>query len=84
MELIHVGINKNLKNLKTCTNFGRRLARLRNAQGLTQEKLAEKADIHWRYLQKVEAGTSNPSLVVLLKIKKALNCAWEKLLDKLG
>jgi transcriptional regulator with XRE-family HTH domain len=48
--------------------FGRNLARVRSARGLTQEELAESADIHSRYLQKLEAGVGHPSLVVLCRL----------------
>lgn len=39
-----------LKNLQT------NLKRLRKAQGLTQEGLAEKAGLEYKYYQKIESG----------------------------
>jgi transcriptional regulator with XRE-family HTH domain len=66
---------------KTLTKFGRNLARLRSSRGLTQEQLAEYASIHARYLQKLEAGRGYPSLVVLCRLKRALDCGWNALLE---
>ncbi|MDQ2949734.1 MAG: helix-turn-helix domain-containing protein [Acidobacteriota bacterium] len=62
--------------------FGRNLARLRSSHGITQEALAERAEIHARYLQKLEGGAGHPSLVVLGRLKRALGCQWNELLDK--
>ena len=48
---------------------------------MTQEQLAELADLHLRSLQKVEAGEINLLLTTVRRIKKALQCPWVKLLD---
>jgi transcriptional regulator with XRE-family HTH domain len=68
---------------KPLPKFGRNLARLRSERRLTQEQLAERADVHTRYLQKLEAGVGHPSLIVLCRLKKALGCEWNDLLDKI-
>ena len=67
---------------KPLAKFGRNLARVRSARGMSQEELAERADIHSRYLQKLEAGVGHPSLVVLCRLKKALQCDWNDLLGR--
>ena len=56
--------------------FGRNIATLRVAGGWTQEQLAEKTGISWRYLQSIEAGKRWPSIIVLLRLKGALVCQW--------
>ena len=66
---------------KPLAKFGRNLARLRSSRGLTQEQLAEHADIHTRYLQKLEGGRGHPSLIVLSRLKSALDCTWNVLLE---
>lgn len=66
------------------TQFGRNLSRLRANRTWTQEELAEKADLHWRYLQKLEVGDCNPSLRVIARLKKALGCEWDELLKDIG
>jgi transcriptional regulator with XRE-family HTH domain len=61
--------------------FGSNLRRERNARNLTQEKLAELADLHLRSLQKIEAGEINLLLTTVLRIKRALKCSWTELID---
>jgi DNA-binding XRE family transcriptional regulator len=48
---------------------------------MTQEKLAELAELHLRSLQKIEAGEINLLLTTVLRIKRALKCPWTKLLE---
>jgi len=45
----------------------------RVALGLTQEALAEKADLHWTYISGVERCKYNVSLDNIVRIAKALN-----------
>jgi transcriptional regulator with XRE-family HTH domain len=66
---------------KPLGRFGKNLSRLRSKKSLTQEQLAERVDLHVRYLQKLEAGVGHPSLIVLARIKRALGCRWDELLD---
>ena len=47
---------------------------------MTQEALAEKADISRRYLQQIEAGQMNPTVKVVSRLRKALRCLWDDLL----
>jgi DNA-binding XRE family transcriptional regulator len=49
---------------------------------LTQDELAEKAEIATRNLQKVEAGEINLLLTTAFRIQLALGCAWNKLAPK--
>ena len=51
--------------------------------GLTQEKLAEKADISLRYVQQLEAGQRNPSIATLVRLRKALGCSYDDLFRSL-
>ena len=37
-------------------------------RGLTQEQLAEKVEITWRQMQRIEKGNSLPSLLTLKKL----------------
>ena len=59
--------------------FGKNVSRLRSAAGLTQEVLAEKAEISVRYLQFVEAGRYTPTVTVAARIRNALGCSWDEL-----
>ena len=60
--------------------FGANVRRERYAKGLTQEQLAELADLNIRTVQKIEAGDINILLTTLLRIQRALRCRWNKLL----
>jgi transcriptional regulator with XRE-family HTH domain len=59
--------------------FGKNLRDIRKAKELSQEKLAEMADLHPRALQKIEAGDVNVTLSTILRLQKALGCPWENL-----
>jgi transcriptional regulator with XRE-family HTH domain len=51
---------------------GETIRSYRRKAGLTQEKLAEKADLHHNFIGEVERGNMEASLTSLLKISKAL------------
>lgn len=52
--------------------FGQRIKEIRKAKGLSQEKLANLAEVDRTYLPEVERGERNISLVVAEKIANAL------------
>ena len=60
--------------------LGANIRRERTVRGLTQENLAELADLHLRSLQKIEAGEINLLVTTVLRIKRSLKCSWDKLL----
>ena len=64
--------------------FGKRVRSLRRARGLTQEQLAEAADLNPRTVQKIEAGQINILLTTLARIQSALNCTAGELFDAEG
>ena len=49
----------------------------------TQEQSAEYANINTRYLHKLESGPGHPSRIVLCRLKTALDCARNALLEGL-
>jgi transcriptional regulator with XRE-family HTH domain len=63
--------------------FARNVARLRAEAALTQEQLAEKADIDRSQVQRIENGTSSPTLETVTRLKRSLRCSWEELLKGL-
>jgi len=60
---------------------GRNVGRLRSRAGLTQEQLAEKAEISRGFLQEIEKGAKNPTINVITRLKRALRCTWIELLQ---
>ncbi len=61
-------------------SFGRNVRRERNAKGITQEKLAELADLNIRTLQKIEAGRLNILVTTAMRIQKGLGVPWDRLM----
>jgi len=55
-----------------CRVVGEKIRVCRLKEGLTQEKLAEKADLHHNFIGEVERGNMDVSLGSLIKIAKAL------------
>ncbi len=62
------------------TELGKRVREARNTAGLTQEVLAEKADIGVMYLGEIERGIKMPSLKIFIKLVEALNISADYLL----
>jgi transcriptional regulator with XRE-family HTH domain len=60
--------------------FGANVRRERVAAGFTQERLAEKADLNIRTLQSVEAGELNILVTTAMRLQKAMDCEWDKLM----
>jgi DNA-binding XRE family transcriptional regulator len=47
---------------------------------MTQERLAEIADLNIRTIQKIEAGRLNVLITTAIRLQRALKCPWERLL----
>lgn len=63
--------------------IGRAVLRYRRRAGLSQEALAEKADIHPDYVGWMERGECSASVTVLLKITGAIGIQPYKLFSEL-
>lgn len=53
--------------------FGMRMKELRKNADLSQEELAEKAEISSKYISRIEMGQHFPSIDTLVKLADALN-----------
>ena len=63
-------------------NLDKNIKRLREARGLSQEKLARLADVANNTLIKMESGENkNPTLETLKKVAKALDVTVEDLIN---
>ncbi|MFT3775109.1 MAG: helix-turn-helix transcriptional regulator [Minicystis sp.] len=60
--------------------IGANVYRLRRERGLTQEKLAEAADIELTFFQKIERAETNFGIALLVKLADALGVEAEALL----
>ena len=59
--------------------FGLKVKKLREAKNLTQENLAELADLHRTYISSLERGQRNVSLENIEKIAKAFKVSTKEL-----
>jgi transcriptional regulator with XRE-family HTH domain len=61
--------------------FGKRVRELRLLRNLSQEKLAELADLHRNYVGGVERGERNVSLINIVRLAHGLNVRPVKLIE---
>lgn len=59
--------------------LGRNIRSVRNEKGLTQEKLAELANISATHISNIENGKAKVSLSVIFSISNVLGCSVEAL-----
>jgi transcriptional regulator with XRE-family HTH domain len=60
--------------------MGRNIRRQRLAAGLTQERLAELANLAPRTVQKIEAGQLNLLATTIVRLRLAVRCRYDDLL----
>lgn len=75
---INRGVMNNNKLGEQNRTFGNKLKELRKAKGLTQQALAEKANIDDKHLCRIENGKYFPTYSTLNKILNALNLTVEE------
>lgn len=61
--------------------IGMNVRKLRLERGLTQEQLAEKAELSLTVIQKIEAGQSGSRIETLIRIALVLNVSLDILVD---
>lgn len=60
--------------------FGTRVRELRREQGLSQEDLADRADLHRTYVGSIERGERNVALLNIHRLARALGVTARDLL----
>jgi transcriptional regulator with XRE-family HTH domain len=66
---------------RALNSFGKNVKAQREAKKLTQEKLAEKAELDPTYISGIERGVRNPSLLSIVRIAKALGAESASLFE---
>ena len=64
---------------KVLLEFGKNLRRERTRAELSQEKLAELADLNIRTVQRIEAGEIAILITTAVRLQRAMDCAWSAL-----
>jgi len=65
-------------------HFPARLIQLRKAANLTQQSLAEVAELHVNQIRRYEAGTAQPTLDALIRLAKSLHVSLDNLVFEEG
>lgn len=60
--------------------FGSRLRELRFRRQFTQETLAERAGLSYKFISEIERGMANPTLMTMAILAEALDCDVRALL----
>ena len=68
---------------KTLKKLGLIIRQSREAAALSQEALADKADLDITYLSGIERGVRNPSILSLVSLAKGLKTTVSKLVEGL-
>lgn len=64
--------------------FGKHVRKLRLDRGLSQQKLAELADLHRNYVGGVERGERNIAILNIVRLARALKVKPGKLMETIG
>jgi transcriptional regulator with XRE-family HTH domain len=64
------------------TCFAASVRKLRSGLGISQEELAERADLHRTYIADIERGARNPTLLTIKKLAKGLGVSAADLLSE--
>jgi transcriptional regulator with XRE-family HTH domain len=62
--------------------FGASVQKLRYGLGISQEKLAERTNLHRTYIADIERGARNPTLLTIKKLAKGLGISAADLLSE--
>lgn len=61
--------------------LGENVRRLRGVRHLTQEQLAEQAELDSTYISGIERGTRNPGIINVARIARALGISTSRLCE---
>jgi transcriptional regulator with XRE-family HTH domain len=62
-------------------DIGKKIKRIRESRGISQEELASLVDMHRNHIGRIERGESNPKFTTVYDIAKALNINEKEIVD---
>ena len=62
-------------------DLGKTIKKLRKQQNISQEKLADRADLTQQHISRIEQGTNTPSIETLIKLSEALRVSIEVIIN---
>jgi transcriptional regulator with XRE-family HTH domain len=69
------------RNKEVNISFGKQLREVRESKNLSQESLANKAEISISQVSRLERGLLNPTLSTIIQLSSALNVPVDELLS---
>jgi transcriptional regulator with XRE-family HTH domain len=69
------------KRDKTLRAFGRNVSKVRTERGLSQNKLAEQANLDRTYVSGIERGVRNPGIKVVIRLARGLRVSIDALCE---
>ncbi len=80
--MLFLGCSKSMRSSTVIKCFGSSVRKLRHGLEISQEELAERADLHRTYIADVERGVRNPTLLTIKKLAKGLGVSAADLLSE--
>jgi transcriptional regulator with XRE-family HTH domain len=71
-----------IKQAADLLELGSNIRRIRSSLGMTQERLAELADINARSVRRIEGGEINLLITTVARIRRALDCRWDEMMPE--
>jgi len=80
--MLCLGWSEDMHSSTVITCFAASVRKLRYGLGISQEALAERADLHRTYIADLERGARNPTLLTIKKLAKGLGVSAADLLSE--
>ena len=80
--MLFLGCSKSMHRTTVITCFAASVRKLRYGLGISQEELAERADLHRSYIADLERGARNPTLLTIKKLARGLGVSAADLLSE--
>lgn len=74
-------MNIELSNEKFLISFGEKLKKVRTSKNLSYRQMAQRCDLDYSYISKIEKGRHNIQLTSVLELAKGLNINIKELFD---